>query len=231
MRLFCETPTLSRRTPARRERRALRLSLYSVLRQGRRCARSASRRDDPARRARRAFGVGADRRSRLCRAAWRTGAAIGRRPSRARARFFLRAQSGDAEFRQALWRQTGDRRACLRDQLSRTFAFRRAGRARKRHAGPRPGAERLAQSRHRRFAEGRARRPRRRPRGRNHAAAGVARRGAVARLGAVRPSRADRRSDRPADGSLYAPRSDPRRRRCRPASTPIIWRPNRAWTR
>ena len=75
--------------------------------------------------------------------------------SGAAARRFLRPQSGDGQFRAAVRRQAGAGGPCGGDQLSRALAFRRPGRARKRHAGAGPGRQRLAQSRRRGAADGR----------------------------------------------------------------------------
>ena len=68
-----------------------------------------------------------------------------RRACGAAARRLLRPQPGDDDLRPALRREAGARRSRRGDQLSRALAFRRSGRARERHAGAGPHAERLAQ--------------------------------------------------------------------------------------
>ncbi|GAA0007221.1 hypothetical protein BRDID11002_72270 [Bradyrhizobium diazoefficiens] len=131
-------------------------------------------------------------------------AADGAHP-RDHARFLLRAASGYAGVRAHV-----SRHACRSDPrggdtLSRPFAFRRPGRARKRLCRPRPGAVRLAQPRAGSAAARRARVER--PCGRADHAAGAARQCADRRLGAGGAAAGRRRHRDAARRSLPSPRS------------------------
>ena len=123
--------------------------------------------------------------------------ALGRRARGAEAQRLFRPQSRDDQFRQALRGETGAGRPRDGDQLSRAFAFRRAGRARKRPACARPHGERMAQPRRRGAAERRAFETERTG-GRLYRAAHHARPGAGSRLGALRLRAAERRPRRSA---------------------------------
>ena len=157
------------------------MGVLAKIRARRRWPRSAAGRDHPARRARWAGHRRADRRSRL-RGPARFDRAWSRRPERsAAAGFILRAASGDAGIRADVSREKGRGDPRGGDAVSRPFAFRRTGRARKRLCRSRPGAVRLAQPRAGRLADGRA--GEQRACGRPDHAAGAARRGADGRLG------------------------------------------------
>ena len=123
----------------------------------------------------------------------------------AAARQFLFAASGDAGICADVSREEGCRDSRGGDVVSRPFAFRRAGRARKRFCRAGPGAVRLAQPRAGRPAERRA--GDERARGRPDHAAGAARRGADRRLGAGRGAAGRRRYRDAARRTLSTPRS------------------------
>ena len=125
--------------------------------------------------------------------------------------FVLRAASGDAGICADVSRQEGGGDSRGGDVVSRPFAFRRAGRARKRLCRSGPGAVRLAQPRAGRPAEGRA--GDERAGGRPDHAAGAARRGADRRLGAGRAAAGRRRYRDAARRTLSAPRSRAGQRR------------------
>ena len=123
----------------------------------------------------------------------------------AAARQFLFAASGDAGICADVSREEGGRDSRGGDVLPRPFAFRRAGRARKRFCRAGPGAIRLAQPRAGRPAEGRA--GDERAGGRPDHAAGAARRGADRRLGAGRVAAGRGRYRDAARRTLSTPRS------------------------
>ena len=145
----------------------------------------------------------------------------------AAARRLLRAQSGDAEPAPALQGAAGHHRARHGDALSRALAFRRSGRARKRDRAAGRRRHRLAQSRAGRTGIGRPGRSARQPRAwrRLGDAAGGARPGAGAVVGAATIAAGQRRHAGPPAGSLSAHRSETGG--CARGADP----PGRAWRR